>query len=165
MLSVTRAIFKFLPLVILQIKFFYSFYLFCKFSYSDQFYSFKLEIISHHFLTECSSVTCVQEVFKFHPLYFYRNIYNLYSFIFFTFSLDQFYRFTCTIHLYRFTKMFYPSHVLFFKVLSLVILQKQFLYSFTQSQIYLFRPILYFYTCNSFTSFFSTMFIRHTGNF
>ena len=61
--------------------------------------------------------------------------------------------------------MFYSSHVLFFKFLHLVILQKKFLYNFTLSQIYLFSPILYFHTCNSFTSFFTTIFIRHTGNF
>ena len=43
MLSVTRAIFKFLPLVILQIKVLYSL-LFCKSSYLDQIYSLKLAI-------------------------------------------------------------------------------------------------------------------------
>ena len=40
--------------------------------------------------------------------------------------LDQFYNFTCTIHLYRFYHNVYPSHAQFLRFLFLVFLQKIF---------------------------------------
>ena len=55
---------------------------------------------------------------------------NFFLYSSFTFSLDQFYRFTCIIHLYHFIIMFYPSHVLFFKVLFSNFIENIFLYSF-----------------------------------
>ena len=70
----------FLSLVILQIKFFHSFYLFCKFSYLDQFHSFKLAILLHHFLTEFSSVTRKNFLSFFLCIFIERNF--LYNFIY-----------------------------------------------------------------------------------
>ena len=67
---------------------------------------------------------------SFFPLYFYRKNFCA-VFIFCKFSLDQFYSVTCTIHLYRFHHNVYPSHVIFFKNLPLVILQKIFFIQFS----------------------------------
>ena len=104
--------FKFLPLVILQKKFFAQFLFSCKFSYLDQFYSF-----------------------------------------------------TCTIHLYRFTTMFIRHMCNFLSFSPQYFYRKNFCAVFIFLQIQLFRPILQFHTCNSFMLFFTTMFIGHTCTF
>ena len=60
-------------------------------------------------------------------LYVFKEKNFLYSFYFcWKFGyLDQFYSFTCTIHLYRFYHNVYPSPVLFFKFLLVVFLQEK----------------------------------------
>ena len=130
MLSVTRAIFKFLPLVILQIGYFYSLP-FCKFSYLDQFYRYKLANLLNHFFTECSSLTRTNFLSFFLCILIGKN-------------------FFCTVFLHlvqtnyiglhvQFIYIVLPQcfirHTCYFLSFSLVILQKKFLYSFTLSQI------------------------------
>ena len=87
----------------------FSFFFFCKFSYLDQFYSFTLAIILYHFLPQCLSVT--RAISQVSPFSIFTKEF-LYSFHFFCkFSyLEQFYSFTCTIHLYRFFTTMFIRH-------------------------------------------------------
>ena len=65
--------------------------------------------------------------------------------------------------------MFYPSHVLFFKVLLSNLTEK--IFSITFVTVLLYRKFSYLVQFYIFTPaillyhFFTTMFIRHTGNF
>ena len=81
------------------------------------------------------------------------------QFLFFCkFSLDQFYSISHVQFIYIVYHNVYPSHVLFFKILLLVILLKQ-CYSLVNLVI---LDEFYIFTCIS--TVFITMFIRHTRN-
>ena len=81
--------------------------------------------------------------------------------------LDQFYSFTCIIHLHRFYYNVYPSHGKFFNVLPPVFLQKYLVcYSFIFLQIFRYLDQFYSFTLAILLyHFLTTMFIGHTCKF
>ena len=87
-----------------------------------------------------------EQFFKFLPFVFLQNKFFT-LFIFVKVSLDQFYSFTCTIHLYRFYHNFYRSHVLFLKFLALVFLQKNFFVQFLFFCKFSYLDQFYSFTC------------------
>ena len=94
-----------------------------------KFHSSLLLKYSGHLVFSTTFIRHTCNFLSFFLLYFYRKKFLQFYFCKFSY-LDQFYSFTCAIHLYRFHYNAYSSNVLFFKLLHLIFLQKKFLSSF-----------------------------------